>query len=144
MRANPDDFSVVALSAGGGNVDLLAAQARDDGLKIGALATLSSVETMKDVIDNCLDIFQERFRHNRIHVETAIDTSCPPVLADADQMSQVVINLIMNAVQAMPQGGTLTVTVDKRVYTVVIEFSDTGVGMPADRKSTRLNSSHRT
>ena len=45
---------------------------------------------------------------------------------------RVFYNLATNASDAMPQGGTLSVSVDKREYTVVIEFSDTGIGMPAD------------
>ncbi len=51
---------------------------------------------------------------------------------DQEKMMRVFYNLATNAADAMPQGGTLTVSVEKREYTVVIEFTDTGVGMPAD------------
>jgi K+-sensing histidine kinase KdpD len=51
---------------------------------------------------------------------------------DQEKMMRVFYNLAANAADAMPQGGTLTIGVDRREYTVVIEFTDTGVGMPAD------------
>ncbi|MCE9562839.1 MAG: PAS domain-containing sensor histidine kinase [Planctomycetes bacterium] len=56
----------------------------------------------------------------------------PPVLADANQLRIVFANLIRNAREAMPQGGTLTLAgrgVDRRVEVTV---ADTGVGIPAE------------
>ena len=61
---------------------------------------------LKGVIETSVEIFQERLVHNRIRVELSLEP-CPPVHADADQMNQVLINLIMNAVHAMPEGGML-------------------------------------
>jgi signal transduction histidine kinase len=62
----------------------------------------------------------------------------PPVCADFDQIQQVLINIILNATQAMPEGGTLTIatSVAKGVKigksskkTVRIDIKDTGVGI---------------
>jgi K+-sensing histidine kinase KdpD len=54
---------------------------------------------------------------------------------DQEKMMRVFYNLATNARDAMPNGGTLTIGVDRREYTVVIEFTDTGVGMPAEIRS---------
>ncbi|NOZ20140.1 MAG: MEKHLA domain-containing protein [Planctomycetes bacterium] len=51
---------------------------------------------------------------------------------DTKQVSQVFINTMMNAAQAMPRGGRVTVKVSENKEDVVIAFTDTGVGMPAD------------
>ncbi|HJT19034.1 MAG TPA: PAS domain S-box protein, partial [Nitrospira sp.] len=62
---------------------------------------------LREVIDNSLEMFQERLVKAGVHVDVETDEPCPKILADVDQMSQVLINLIMNALHAMPQGGTL-------------------------------------
>lgn len=51
---------------------------------------------------------------------------------DQDKMMRVFYNIASNAADAMPNGGKLMITVDRKEYTVVIEFTDTGIGMPAD------------
>lgn len=53
----------------------------------------------------------------------------PPVLVDKNQMAQVVINIVLNAIQAMPQGGTLTVTTGVKNDEVYVCFTDTGMGI---------------
>jgi two-component system, NtrC family, sensor kinase len=53
----------------------------------------------------------------------------PDVVADAAQMRQVVVNLAVNAIQAMPDGGRLTASLHREGDAVVLEIADTGVGM---------------
>jgi signal transduction histidine kinase len=59
-----------------------------------------------------------------------LDPDCPSVLADSDQMNQVLINLIMNAVHAMPEGGALRVGLAREKDMVKLTVSDTGQGIP--------------
>ena len=54
------------------------------------------------------------------------------VLADADQMSQVMINLVMNAVHAMPDGGILRVGLAPEPQMVRLTVADTGHGIPQE------------
>jgi PAS domain S-box-containing protein len=54
----------------------------------------------------------------------------PCIRIDPDRMKRIIINLVENAVDAMPQGGTLTIASKELDGTVEITFSDTGVGMP--------------
>jgi PAS domain S-box-containing protein len=54
----------------------------------------------------------------------------PAILADPDQLKQVMVNLITNAVQAMPEGGEVTLGVREAAGRVAITVSDQGSGMP--------------
>lgn len=89
---------------------------------------------LRQTIEDNLEIFHERLSHSRITVETSIAEACPCVHADADQMSQVLINLIMNAIHAMPDGGVLRATLaplpDRGM--VKLTIADTGHGMPQE------------
>jgi two-component system sensor kinase FixL len=53
------------------------------------------------------------------------------VLADSDKIQQVFLNLFHNAMDAMPQGGTLTLRTQRSEKEYVLEVADTGVGIPA-------------
>lgn len=87
---------------------------------------------LKDVVENSVEIFHERLARNRIRVELALDAACPLVHADADQMNQVLINLIMNAVHAMPDGGTLHIGLAPAGDMVKLTVADTGHGIPPE------------
>jgi signal transduction histidine kinase len=86
---------------------------------------------VQDVVENSLDMFHERLSNHNIQVSTQMDPECPQVHADSDQMSQVVINLIMNAAHAMPTGGTLRFELRPEKDMVKFTLSDTGHGIPS-------------
>jgi signal transduction histidine kinase len=65
-------------------------------------------------------------------VETSFAASCPLVFADADQMSQVMINLVMNAIHAMPEGGRLQIAMSPEEGMVKLTIADTGCGIPQE------------
>ena len=70
---------------------------------------------------------------NRITVTTELDDQLPKILADQQQVHQIVDNIIRNGVQAMPDGGNLTVsTAQSGSEYVVITIKDTGQGMSAE------------
>jgi signal transduction histidine kinase len=87
---------------------------------------------LEQVIDNSLEMFRERLSNHRVDVSTDIDPGCTTVVADSDQMNQVLINLIMNAIHAMPQGGTLRVGLRPERDMVKLTISDTGHGIPKE------------
>ncbi len=84
---------------------------------------------LRETIEGSLEMFQERLARHGIRIEKAFGDDCPKVRADADQMSQVFINLVMNAVHAMPDGGTLRVGLARSNGTVQITVADTGHGI---------------
>jgi PAS domain S-box-containing protein len=87
---------------------------------------------LKDIVESSMELFRERLEKGRVTVEPALDDACPKVLADGDQMSQVFINLVMNALHAMPDGGTLRVGLAFDKDMVKLTVADSGHGIPPE------------
>ena len=86
-----------------------------------------------DLVKNTRDVLSSQYYaywNLGITVELQFDNPLPPVMADADTIKQVVLNLCNNAVEAMPDGGYLTVKGYHIAQMVVLEISDTGTGIP--------------
>jgi len=66
-----------------------------------------------------------------VKVVTQLDKTLPAILADPDQLGQVFTNIIVNGIQAMPEGGQLAIKSEaSNLEWVTISFADTGVGIP--------------
>jgi signal transduction histidine kinase len=63
-----------------------------------------------------------------------VPSDLPHVRVDANQLSQVLMNLLLNAAEATPEGGTITISANKLTYVndMEIRISDTGCGIPPD------------
>ncbi len=70
----------------------------------------------------------------RVFIQTNFAPKLPPCLADSRQVKQVFLNLCKNALEAMPEGGTLRVTIHQSVEKreVEVEVTDTGSGIPPE------------
>jgi signal transduction histidine kinase len=75
---------------------------------------------------------QPMFR--QIELQNCIPLDLPSISADANQLSQILMNLLLNAAQATPSGGTIAVLAEKVRFSEMIELRvrDTGCGIPAD------------
>ncbi len=96
------------------------------------------------VIDDLGLLTRHKLKNHNIRLERRRAGVLPTILADAMQLEQAFLNLILNAVEAMPDGGTLVISTGVPVSgpgqqppRVVIEFSDTGQGM-TEEQSQRL------
>lgn len=92
-----------------------------------------SAVNLRELTDRTVDSLHVWFEAARITLKTHFDWEGEAsVFADGDLVEQVLINLLMNAVQAMPQGGELTLEVREEVDHALIEIRDTGVGITAE------------
>ena len=62
------------------------------------------------LIEESEGLIEKHLRQNRVKIENDLDPQLPLVIASADQIKQVLLNLMLNAQQAMPEGGTLYVS----------------------------------
>ena len=88
---------------------------------------------LRGVVKNCLDAVEERLSRHRVQVEAEQDEELPQIHGDSDQMMQVLLNLVLNAVQAMPESGTLRVAAARDgEQHIRLTVADTGHGIPPD------------
>jgi two-component system cell cycle sensor histidine kinase/response regulator CckA len=85
------------------------------------------------VVTETLALLDHDLRRHAIRVVLDFPPALAPALADAKQIEQVLVNLFTNAVQAMPGGGTLTVSGSADDERIRLDVSDTGPGISPDR-----------
>lgn len=84
------------------------------------------------IISNILYFIDVRFQDRSVEVVRRLDPHLPEIQADPVQLSQVLVNLITNAVHAMPNGGVIRVTTKRDDKHVRLSIADTGHGMTAE------------
>jgi len=90
--------------------------------------------TVNQGLGKALRFMATEFERHHIELVTALDEALDPVSMDEDLMYRVYINILVNAVQAMPEGGVLKVaTFREGQGGVGIEFSDSGIGMSEEK-----------
>jgi two-component system, sporulation sensor kinase E len=141
-----------------GRAEYLLQRTADEGMKKGLATIVTQIERITkvmnqllvfarrkqpdrqvvdlgEIVEDSLDMFQERMTHSRITVEKAIEANVPSIHADRDQLVQVLINLVTNSLHAMPEGGRLRLSLDRENKYVRLGISDTGHGMPEEVRS---------
>jgi signal transduction histidine kinase len=97
------------------------------------------------VLESVLELTARQLQHSNVSVERAWAAGLPAIQANPDHLKQVFLNLVLNAVDAMPRGGKLRISTALDTIpagagrpprpAVRLEFGDTGVGMSAETLS---------
>ncbi len=82
------------------------------------------------VIEETLTLLKTRYETQDIKVVTEMEPDLPTISASPENLKQVIMNIVMNACDIMPEGGTLTVQLKREDMWLVLSFSDTGPGIP--------------
>ncbi|MFH1743597.1 MAG: ATP-binding protein [bacterium] len=91
---------------------------------------------LNEIIDGLLLLLRYQIREHRVHFINEFSTECPPLVADHDQVEQALLNLIVNAVQVVPEGGKIGVRGWKTPETTEIEVWDNGPGVAPEIRKT--------
>jgi signal transduction histidine kinase len=92
------------------------------------------VMNVNDLVNDGLQFLESRCAKAGIRVLRRLDENIPAVIADPDQMNQVLVNLVVNAIQAMPEGGTLTIETYGADGGLCFSVADTGIGISEELK----------
>lgn len=118
----------------------------DEYLQLARPAPPQFAQTdMNRVIGETLELAEKLIEQRRISVHKRLGRELPLLVADSIQIKQVFMNIILNAIEAMPSGGDLTISTFKEIHPeedlgkrdlagekIVVEFSDTGEGIPRE------------
>lgn len=82
-----------------------------------------------EVIERVMSLLGHRLELGKIRTAVEVQEDLPLLFADAGQLEQVLVNLVMNAAEAQPDGGTITVRARAEANQVVLEVEDAGGGI---------------
>jgi two-component system, NtrC family, sensor histidine kinase HydH len=85
---------------------------------------------INNVIEEVIQLFSPQLTQKKVEVKTSLASDLPDFDFDPEQIKQVLLNLIKNASEAMPEGGTIRVATTTAGDQVFVEVSDTGTGIP--------------
>ena len=90
---------------------------------------------MAEILRSSAKLISHQKRGEFVNIKVEAEDGLPMVKADGGQIQQAIIALATNAIDAMPDGGTLTFNASAKHGRVAIEVSDTGVGISAEDMS---------
>ena len=86
------------------------------------------------LLKEVLELAQQQLRHSNVQVAQLIPIGIPEVFVDRALLKQALLNLVLNALEAMPQGGQLQLTLSRRGEMAEITVGDTGKGIPVENQ----------
>jgi signal transduction histidine kinase len=90
--------------------------------------------SLKEILDEVLTVERPAFDKANIKLEARLATDVPNVLVDKPLLKQGLINLLVNAIEAMPGGGQLFISLGRRGEMAEIEIRDTGRGIAPEHR----------
>ena len=98
----------------------------------GAVTLVLSPLEISGLIGSVIKHLKPQFSEKKVSLELEISDSLPPVNADQDRLSQVLINLLGNALQYTPEEGKVSLSVHRDEDSIIIRITDTGIGIPPE------------
>jgi signal transduction histidine kinase len=86
--------------------------------------------SVNEILESLIDLVADAAARKGVRVRSSLDGAVPPVLLDAELMRQAFMNLVTNALEAMPTGGDLIIKSTFEDPWVAVDFIDTGAGIP--------------
>ena len=87
---------------------------------------------VKEVVEKNLKFLETQIRENHIIVIKHYESSLPMVMADAGMLYQAFLNIFMNAMQTMENGGKIEVDASTNKQSIILTFKDSGKGIPPE------------
>ncbi len=98
----------------------------------------TQIKTLKDcsihsMLDYVADLYNSLFIKKRIRVQRSYNSQSPNITCDENQIKQAFINIIQNSIEAMPNGGEITINTEDIDNVLEVSIKDTGRGIPKEK-----------
>jgi signal transduction histidine kinase len=96
------------------------------------------VSDLNEIINKTVFFVRNKAEENNTRIILELEQNLSKILIDSEQIQQVFLNIILNAIQAMPDGGSLSIATrlsentEKRTKMIAVSFTDTGIGIPKE------------
>jgi signal transduction histidine kinase len=90
--------------------------------------------SVQDVLNEVAALVEGEAQQSKVQIRVVASSTLPPLKADREYFRQTLLNLILNGLQAMPEGGTLTLEAKTTGGNFLIDVTDTGTGIAAEDK----------
>ncbi len=90
---------------------------------------------LNEIVEDCISIVNETARKKGITVKCMLSRDLPAVAFDAIRMKQVIVNIALNAVEASPEGGIVTMRTSNATHGLIIDVVDCGCGISLDHRT---------
>ncbi len=87
---------------------------------------------LRQVVAAVIELMGVELAENNVHILVENPHEIVPVRIDAELIRQALLNLLLNAMQAMPSGGDLSITIKKDQHFAMVQIADTGEGIPPE------------
>jgi len=105
---------------------------------------------INEIVEKALPLLSRHMESAKIKLVKTLGNTLPSVYTDDNQVNQVLVNIIINAVQAMPEGGTISISTEesaeyppfnptRQMKVIIINITDTGYGITPDDKDKVFN-----
>jgi len=98
-------------------------------LKLSGVPEMT-VFSLSDAAGQAAETVRKRAEDKAIHLSCTLESSGPTVRADREAIGETVVNLLLNAIKYTPEQGTVSIEVRAEDDSVLLEISDTGIGVP--------------
>jgi two-component system phosphate regulon sensor histidine kinase PhoR len=124
-------------------IEIILKQAQRLNRLVEDLMTISKIELnetrfnfenifLSDAVTNVISIVEKKAISKKINIENEMPEKLRPVRADRDRLTQILVNVLDNAVKFTPESGKVRITEDEANGYIIISITDTGIGVPGD------------
>jgi two-component system phosphate regulon sensor histidine kinase PhoR len=124
-------------------IDIILKQAERLNRLVEDLLTISNIEmketklnfenvSLNMAIDNVISLVETKAKLKNINIHNDVCENIVPIKADRDKLTQILVNVLDNAVKFTPESGSVVITADESDSYTLISISDTGIGVPKD------------